>query len=113
MSRYCFRLRVDPTRIPEYRRRHAAVWPDMLRALRDAGWRDYWLFLDEDGLVIGVFESERSFGEAEEAMARTEANRAWQDFMAPLFQGAGPDDGLRVLEPVFHLETQLAALGET
>ncbi len=111
--RYCFRLRIDPTRAAEYRRRHEAVHPDMLRALRAAGWRDYWLFLDEDGLLIGTFESEHSFEEAEAIMAATEANTAWQRFMAPLFEGAGPRDGLRVLSPVFHLEEQLARLDES
>jgi L-rhamnose mutarotase len=29
MRRICFTLQVDPTRIEEHRRRHAAVRPDM------------------------------------------------------------------------------------
>ena len=41
MRRYCFTLQVDPSRLEEYRRRHAAVWPDMLAALRAAGWHAY------------------------------------------------------------------------
>ena len=35
MRRICFTLQIDPGRIDEYRRRHAAVWPEMLVALRD------------------------------------------------------------------------------
>ena len=30
-ERVCFQLQVDPDRLAEYRDRHAAVWPDMLR----------------------------------------------------------------------------------
>ena len=37
MHRVCFQLQVKPERIAEYRRRHAAVWPQMLRALARAG----------------------------------------------------------------------------
>jgi L-rhamnose mutarotase len=51
--RYCFLLRVRPDRMAEYRRRHAAVWPDMLQALADTGWRNYSLFLADDGLLVG------------------------------------------------------------
>ncbi|HEX8928725.1 MAG TPA: L-rhamnose mutarotase, partial [Actinomycetota bacterium] len=43
--RVCFLLQVRPDRVDEYRARHERVWPDMLAALRDAGWRDYSLFL--------------------------------------------------------------------
>ena len=51
--RVCFQLQVKPDRIDEYRDRHAAVWPEMLRALADTGWHNYSLFLRADGLLIG------------------------------------------------------------
>ena len=35
MERVCFQLQVKPERLDEYVRRHAAVWPDMLAALRE------------------------------------------------------------------------------
>ena len=53
MARVCFQLQVRPDRMTEYVERHAAVWPDMLRALEAAGWRNYSLFLRDDGLLIG------------------------------------------------------------
>lgn len=39
--RYCLTLDLkdDPALIAEYRRRHEAVWPEVLRSLRDAGIR--------------------------------------------------------------------------
>ena len=58
MPRYCFQLRVRPERMAEYRERHSAVWPEMLTALRDTGWRNYSLFLRRDGLLIGYVESD-------------------------------------------------------
>ena len=51
VERVCFTLRVRPDRLDEYRRRHRAVWPEMLEALRSTGWRNYSLFLAEDGLL--------------------------------------------------------------
>jgi L-rhamnose mutarotase len=40
MARYCFQLQVRPERLAEYAQRHRAVWPEMLAALRDTGWRN-------------------------------------------------------------------------
>ena len=53
MHRVCFQLQVRPDRVEEYVERHAAVWPDMLRALAEHGWHNYSLFLRDDGLLIG------------------------------------------------------------
>jgi L-rhamnose mutarotase len=110
VPRYCFTLRVDPERLDEYRDRHAAVWPEMLAALRDAGWRHYTLHLREDGLLVGVVEAD-DLGAAQEAMERTDVNARWQAAMAPFFadlDGGRPDRGTHVLETVFDLDAQLA-----
>src|SRR5919109_5156351 len=58
MQRVAFMLKVKPNMIEEYKRRHAAVWPEMLQALRETGWHNYSLFLRDDGLLVGYFETE-------------------------------------------------------
>ena len=110
MHRVCFTLQVAPDRIDEYRARHAAVWPAMLTALRDAGWRDYSLFLRPDGLLVGYLLTD-DFAAAQAAMERSDVNARWQADMAPFFVGTGgdhPDRRMHLLEEVFHLEDQLA-----
>jgi len=66
-QRICFLLRVRPEQVAEYRRRHAEVWPEMREALSAAGWRNYSLFLREDGLLVGYLECE-DFDAARAAM---------------------------------------------
>jgi L-rhamnose mutarotase len=107
--RYCFLLRVRPDRIEEYRRRHQAVWPEMLQALVDTGWRNYSLFLHDDGLLVGYVEAD-DLQASLAAMARTDVNARWQAEMASFFlglQGGGPDEGLVLLDEIFHLEDQV------
>jgi L-rhamnose mutarotase len=101
MERVCFLLHVRPDRLDEYRARHREVWPEMLDALRDAGWRNYSLFLDDDGLLIGYVEVD-DFEAAQRAMAQTEVNDRWQRDMAPFFD-ARADETLVRLQEVFHL----------
>jgi len=103
VERVCFVLKVRPDRLDEYRERHRQVCPEMRRALSDAGWRDYSLFLGEDGLLVGYLESE-DFEAAQRAMAATEVNTRWQREMASFFEAGRPDEGLVRLGEVFHLD---------
>jgi len=103
--RYCFQLQVRPERMAEYVERHQAVWPDMQDALRATGWRNYSLFLRDDGLLIGYVESD-DLAASQAAMARTEVNARWQAEMAQFFtgiEGGPPDEGFLLLTEVFHL----------
>ena len=105
MERVCFLLRVDPERLDEYKERHRAVWPEMLDALRETGWRNYSLFLAADGLLVGYLETE-DFAAALAGMERTDVNARWQAEMAEFFAlstGDRPDTGFTRLEEVFHL----------
>lgn len=106
MRRVCFTLQVLPERLQEYRRRHAQVWPEMLVALRDAGWHDYSLFLRDDGLLVGYLMAE-DFPAAQAAMAATGINSRWQAEMAEFFAGGRPDLQMHVLDEVFNLDDQL------
>lgn len=113
MARVCFVSQVRPDRLEEYRERHAAVWPEMLEALRDSGWTDYHLFLSASGQLVGFVETD-DYEAAQQAMARTGVNARWQAEMAEFFvasDGTAPDEGMVRLEEVFHLEGQLLAAG--
>jgi L-rhamnose mutarotase len=111
MPRYCFVSQVDPEHLDRYRERHAAVWPELLAALRDAGWRRYSLFLGDTGLLVGYVESD-DLDLAQARVAATEVNARWQAEMAALFTGDGPPDaGFTFLPEVFHLDDQLRAAG--
>ncbi|MFD9879157.1 L-rhamnose mutarotase [[Kitasatospora] papulosa] len=102
MQRVCFLLKVREDRKDEYRERHAAVWPDMLAALSEAGWHNYSLFLREDGLLVGYLETE-DFDAARDAMAATVVNARWQRDMAGFFeQSEAADEAMVPLTEVFH-----------
>ncbi len=107
MKRIAFLLKVKPDKIEEYKKFHQAVWPEMLAALRRAGWHNYSLFMRDDGLLFGYFETPESLAAALAGMAKEEVNTRWQEFMAPFFEGLGgahADQGMIELEEVFHLD---------
>lgn len=103
-ERVCFQLQVKRDRIPQYRAAHAAVWPEMLAALNATGWHNYSLFLRDDGLLIGYFETE-DLEASLAGMAATEVNSRWQAAMAENFDDLDvpADQGFVRLAEVFHL----------
>jgi L-rhamnose mutarotase len=108
-GRYCFQLQVKPDHIEAYRIAHAAVWGDMLRALHATGWRNYSIFLRDDGLVIGYCET-TDLAACLAGMAATEVNGRWQAAMAEHFVDLDvpADQAFLYLEQVFNLEEQLS-----
>ena len=106
MQRICFVLQVRPERLEEYKSRHREVWPEMLKALRDTGWKNYSLFLRPDGMLVGYLETE-DFQAARSGMAQREVNARWQKEMAEFFvspKGDLPDQAMSPLQEVFHLD---------
>jgi L-rhamnose mutarotase len=103
--RICFLLKVRAERLNEYKERHAHVWPEMLEALREAGWRNYSIFLGPDGLLVGYLEAE-DFERCRTAMKGYEVNARWQAEMAAFFEpmAGDADDNMIPLEEVFHLD---------
>jgi L-rhamnose mutarotase len=104
--RVCFLLKVRRELLDEYKARHAAVWPEMLEALRQTGWRNYSLFLRPDGLLVGYLECD-DFAASCAAMQEHAVNARWQADMAPFFEaieGRAADRNRMPLEEVFHLD---------
>lgn len=107
MKRIGFVFKVKQEKIPEYKLHHENVWPDMLDALRRNGWHNYSLFMRDDGLLFGYFETPVDFQTALAGMDKEEVNLRWQEFMQSYFEALGgsrPDEAMLELEEVFHLD---------
>lgn len=107
----CFRLRVRPEHVIAYRERHAAVWPEMLRALADTGWLEYRIFVADDGTCIGSFRT-ADLDASLAGMAARDVNARWQAEMQPFFDGLErpADESFELIPLAFDLDAQLAAL---
>lgn len=107
MKRVGFLLKVRPEKIEEYRRHHERVWPEMREALSRQGWRNYSLFLKDDGELFGYVEVTESFEASLKGMETEEVNARWQALMAPFFEspsGFRPDQMMLELQEIFHLD---------
>jgi L-rhamnose mutarotase len=83
----------------------------MLRALEASGRRNYSLFLRDDGLLIGYFETD-DLEISTAYLADSAAATTWEEWMTEFFVDleGRPDQGFTEIPELFHLEDQLAAL---
>ena len=104
MERIGFTMLLLPGQEAEYRRRHAAVWPEMLDALRAAGARDYSIFINGDALF--AYLEVEDFAAFRASMAAAPVNDRWQAEMASLIDPlTDPATGFHQrLEEIFHLD---------
>ena len=109
IQKICFLLRIDPERISEYVDFHVSVWPEMLEALRDSGYRNYSMFLDDSGLLVGYLETD-DFDATLAAMTATTVNHEWSALIGGIFRAVDERrsvDSVVPLRHVFNLDAQL------
>jgi L-rhamnose mutarotase len=107
MKRIGFILKVKEGKIDEYKKAHEAVWPEMKQALSRTGWHNYSLFIRDDGLLFGYFETPDDFETALAGMEDEPINETWQAAMSDYFESLGgkrADESMIELEEVFHLD---------
>ena len=104
MERVGFTMRILPGQDEEYRRRHAAVWPEMLGALKAAGARNYSIYARD--LDLFAYLEVDDFAAFRASMAASPVNDRWQAEMAALIDPmTDPETGFHQrLEEVFHLD---------
>lgn len=109
MRRMGMCIRLDPERVGEYRRLHAAVWPDVLAMISACGIRNYSIFLNEsENLLFGYWEYHGSDFAADAArMAADPRTREWWAITEPCqkpFESRGTGEWWSMMEEVFHYD---------
>lgn len=102
-ERYVFRMRLFPGMAEEYRRRHDAIWPELVELLRAAGVSDYSIHLDaENNLLIGVLIRDADHGM--DALPEHPVMQRWWTHMADIMD-TGPDGApvAATLQSLFHM----------
>lgn len=107
MQRIGIQLKVRPEKLDEYRKLHNPIWPELAKALKDAGLRNYTLWLAPDGTEFGYLECD-DWDAACAKLAESEVHTRWQALMqnyleTPVNAGQGGQP-VRMLERVFFLD---------
>ena len=86
MKRYGSVIKVKPEALSEYKRYHAAVWPDVLDMIKKCNIRNYSIYLKDD-FLFGYFEYHGSDYKADMGtMAADKRTQEWWAVMMPMQQ---------------------------
>ena len=103
LETHAFRMQLHPGMEAEYRRRHDAIWPELVELLREAGVSDYTIHLDaKTGALFARLCRPADHGM--DALPDHPVMKRWWAHMADIM--ATNPDGSPVevpLEPMFHL----------
>lgn len=104
MERYAWKATVLPGKREEYERRHRAIWPEMKAVLREAGIRNYsiWIVGDE---LFGYYECD-SVRQAARIQAESPVVDRWNAYMKDVMvMDMDPETGAQpLMEQVFLFE---------
>ena len=109
MKRMGMVIGVKADRIADYKRVHAAVWPEILAKISDCNIRNYTIFLREpENLMFGYWEYHGTDWAADAAkMAADPRTQDWWDLCKPMQQPLEtrePRDWWAMAEEIFHLD---------
>ena len=101
---HAFRMFLNPGCVDEYRRRHDAIWPELLSLLKDSGIEDYSIYLDaQHHVLFGVLR--RRPGHTMASLPQHPVMQRWWQHMKDLMR-CHPD-GSPVAEDLpclFHMD---------
>ncbi|MGV3505461.1 MAG: L-rhamnose mutarotase [Adhaeribacter sp.] len=102
MHRFAFKMKLKPGQVAEYKRRHAAIWPELVELLKSAGLSDYSIFLDEETNTL--FAVQKQSGTSSQDLGSEPVVQRWWAYMADIME-TNPDHSpvAVVLPEVFHL----------
>ena len=104
MELNAFRMKLKPGFEEEYKRRHDAIWPEMLAELRAAGISDYSIFLDPESLALFAVQARANDSTADDLPQKAIVRRWWA-YMKDIMD-TNPDDSpvSLPLTQVFHMD---------
>ena len=107
MKRYGQVIKVRPEKFQQYRRLHAAVWPDVLKKIAECNIRNYSIY-HKDDFLFAYFEYVGDDFDADMAkMAADETTQKWWAVCKPCQQplkNRAPEEWWAGMEEVFHAD---------
>lgn len=104
MEKIAFKMQLKAGNVGEYKRRHDAIWPELVALLSDVGIRDYSIFLDEEtGILFATLRRNKEHGM--DNLPQHPVMRRWWTYMADLMDTDVSQVPLsKPLLPIFHCD---------
>ena len=104
MERVCFTFEIRPGTEEEYKKRHDEIWPELVDAIKEAGFANYSLFRRGTEIVAYV-ECHPDVATAFAKIGATDVNTRWSEWFEDLIVSLVDENGELIrYEEVWHLD---------
>lgn len=105
MRRFAFKMKLKPGCEEEYQRRHAAIWPELVQMIKEAGVNNYSIYWDKDTNLLFGYQECVGEGSSQDTDQVDPVTRKWWDMMADIMEVNADNSPVTIpLREVFHLD---------
>ena len=104
IKRFGFKMKLNPGYKEEYRKRHAEIWPELVRLLKENGVGNYSIFLDEETSTLFAYQ-EQAGEKSSQDLGTTEIVKKWWKYMSDVMETNPDNSPVTIpLEQVFYMK---------
>ena len=104
VKRLAFKMKLNPGFKEDYRKRHAGLWPEMRKMLKDSGVGNYSIFLDEETNTLFAYQEVTGEGGSQD-LGGEEIVQKWWKYMRDIMEVKPDDSPVSIpLEQMFFME---------
>jgi L-rhamnose mutarotase len=104
MKRVAFKMYLKPGFEKEYEKRHAEIWPELKKLLKESGVNDYSIYWDKETNIL--FATQKIDGEkSSQDMGINPIVQQWWDYMADIMEVNEDHSPISIpLKELFYME---------
>lgn len=105
IKRFAFKMFLKPGFEEEYQKRHAAIWPELVKMIKEQGVQNYSIYWDRDTNILFAYQECTKEGNSQDTENVAPITQKWWDMMADIME-VNPDNSPVTipLPEVFHLD---------
>ena len=105
MKRFAFKMLLKPGCEKEYARRHAAIWPELVEMIKEAGVCNYSIYWDKKTNILFGYQECTSDVNSQDTSDVDPITQKWWDMMADIMEVNPDNSPVSIpLEEMFHLD---------
>jgi len=104
MANKAFKMKLNPGKKAEYKRRHDAIWPEMVKLLHENGVSDFSIFFDEETNTLFAVQKQDGSTSSQD-LGSNPVVQKWWAHMADIMDTHPDNSPVSVmLEEVFYMK---------
>ena len=105
MKRVAFKMFLKPGCEEEYEKRHAAIWPELVKMIKEQGVQNYSIYWDKDTNILFAYQECTGDGNSQDTENVNPITQRWWDMMADIMEVNADNSPVTIpLPELFHLD---------